>query len=148
VNRAAHTTLTLVIVWTTLAVVLCGCAAKGPVYVDQGTSYDKKSALKILAQADSSAVMAEPASRGSKLRHGALASLRGKGAPASRVADLLTRTFPSDTSGVPVYVERASYDDKPAVVVVEATGPDSGTLSGKRLWILDEQGDVLFAGSR
>jgi hypothetical protein len=127
---------------------LCGCAKKGPAYVDAGTAHTKATALAVLSQADTSAVSSHPTSDGSKLRHDALAALRRQGAKASAVADLLTRAFPSDTRGVPVYVERATYDGKPAVLVVEATGPDSGSLNSRRLWVVGDDGDILFAGSR
>jgi predicted small lipoprotein YifL len=127
---------------------LSGCAPKGPVYVDAAASYDKTSALAILAAADASNYASRPTSDGVELRHDALAELRRKSPSASGVADLITTTFPRATSGVPVYVEKATFEGKPAVIVVEATGPPSGKLSSKRIWVLGENGDILFAGSR
>ena len=85
------------------------------------------------------ALPTEPTADGVKLRHDALAALRRQGATASGVADLLTRTFPSDTSGVPVYVEKATYEGKPAVLVVEAAGPKAGSLNAKRLWVVGDR---------
>jgi len=61
---------------------------------------------------------------------------------------MLTRTVEPETRGVPVYVELASVDGTAAVIVVEATGPKSGTLDSKRLWVLNADGDVIFARSR
>jgi hypothetical protein len=127
---------------------LSGCSSKGPVYVDEGASYNADTALEALQKADASALATKATADGVKLRHDALAALRREGTNASAVADLLTRTFPSTTSGVPVYVERGTFNNTPAVIVVEATGPASGTLSSKRLWVLGENGDILFAGSR
>lgn len=145
--RTARVVLVMLVSATLLAM-LSGCAEKGPVFVDAGTAYNKTNALVVLEQADASAVAARPTAEGTKLRHTALSALRRQGATASNVADLLTRTFPSDTTGVPIYVERVTYDGKPAVLVVEATGPESGSLNAKRLWIVGETGDILFAGSR
>jgi predicted small lipoprotein YifL len=148
VTRISRTVLVASLLAAVAAALMTGCASKGPVYVDSGVNHTSATALALLAKADASAVASKPTSEGAKLRHEALAALRRNGAAASSVADLLTRTFPSSTSGVPVYVERGSYEGKPAVLVVEATGPKSGSLSTKRLWVVGESGDVLFAGSR
>ena len=125
-----------------------GCAKQEPVFVDAVTAHTKTTALAVLERAESSSMASRPTADGTELRHDALAALRRQGATASAVADLLTRTFPSDTSGVPIYVERATYNGKPSVLVVEATGPESGSLSSKRLWVVAENGDILLAGSR
>jgi hypothetical protein len=84
----------------------------------------------------------------SKLRHQALADLRKNGADASAAADLITKTLPADSQGVPVYVERASVGDQPAYLYVEAIGPANGKLTTKRLWVLSATGAVLFVGTR
>ena len=63
-------------------------------------------------------------------------------------ADLVTSTFPPETRGVPVYFERALYKGKSALMVIEAAGPQDGTLRAKRLWVLNEKGEVLFVGSK
>jgi hypothetical protein len=147
-RKTPRNALTMVAIMVCVAWTLSGCGVKGPTFVDRGTSYDKTSALAVLAAADGSAFAAKPTSTGVKLRHNALAALRREGAAASAVADLLTKTFPSTTTGVPIYVERATFGNQPAVLVVEATGPVSGTLNTKRLWVVSENGDILFAGSR
>lgn len=131
-----------------VAIVVSGCTSNDPIFVDSGKAVDEAGALVILAQADASAFATRPTLDGPALRHNALAALRRKYPSGSGVADLLTRTFPSDTSGVPVYVERATYDGTPAIIVVEATGPGSGELSSKRLWVVGMDGTILFAGSR
>jgi hypothetical protein len=61
---------------------------------------------------------------------------------------MLTKTFSAQTRAVPVYFERATFNGTPAVVVVEATGPPEGKLTTKRVWILDENGGVLFMGAK
>lgn len=147
-TRIARTALFASLILAVAAVLLTGCADNGPVYVESGAAHTNETALDVLARADSSAVASKPTADGAELRHAALAALRREGDSASKIADLLTRTFPSSTSGVPVYVERASYEGTPAVLVVEATGPESGSLSSKRLWVVSDGGDILFAGSR
>ena len=143
-SRAARLVLVKALTPLALAMLLTGCSSADPVYVSKGTSYTAATIASVFDIADTT----EPATESALLRHSALAALRRSGADASAVADLLTRSFPSDTRGVPVYVERATFDGKPAVVVVEATGPSGGHLDSKRIWVLGERGDVYFAGSR
>lgn len=147
-TRVARAALVAALAATVAVASLMGCARKGPVFVDNDAAHTKTTVLSILAQADASAVESRPTVDGTKLRHDALAALRSQGPAASSAADLLTRTFPSDTSGVPVHVERGTYEGKPALIVVEATGPASGSLNSKRLWVVADNGDILFAGSR
>jgi len=133
--RGVRNALMLVIATAVLPLFVSGCAAKGPVYVSANRSYTQASAPSVFALADTSRLADQPASTAPKLRHTALAALRRSGADASAISNLLTRVFPGDTRGVPVYVERATYDGKSAVLVVEATGPESGKLASKRLWV-------------
>lgn len=147
-TKAAGSTLTAVLIAALALVLMAGCTKTGPIFVDGGQDYTSQTVLGALDKADTSSISSRPTSEGAKLRHDALAALRREGSVASSVADLLTRTFPSTTSGVPVYVERATYAGKTAIVVVEATGPASGSLDSKRLWVVGEDGDILFAGSR
>lgn len=146
--RLARSVLLVACAAAIATVVLGGCAKKGPVYVESTTDFTKATALAALARADTSGVSSQPTADGPKLRHDALAALRHESASASGVADMLTRAFPSDTSGVPAYIEKATYAGEPAILVVEATGPAAGSLSAKRLWVLGKDGSVLFAGSR
>lgn len=124
-----------------------GCAPEGPVYVDQSSNYTMASVAEVLGRADASAYVGKPVSDAVELRHDALVSLRKRGGDAAAAADLITRTFPADTRSVPVYVERAAVDGTSALVVVEATGPKNGTLNAKRMWVFDDQGDVIFAST-
>ncbi len=142
----ALSAIMLVAAFTTT--LLSGCSGTGPVYAESETAYTNETVLDVLANAEVGELASKPTAEGVRLRHDALAALRREGADASAVADLLTRTFPSSTTGVPVYVERARYDGAPAIIVVEATGPASGALSSKRVWVVGEKGDILFAGSR
>ena len=124
-----------------------GCAPGGPTYVDQGTHYTLASVDGVFSSADTRRYTDRPTSAAVGLRHDALVALRKRGGNAASAAELVTRTFPADTRSVPVYVERATVENKPALVIVEATGPKEGTLKAKRLWVLDNQGNVIFAST-
>jgi len=136
----------LVLVTATLATT--GCTSGGPEWVDSGAKYTMKSVEDVLDTADISRQSGLSVTEATELRHDALTSLRKKGASAAVAADLLTETFPPETRAVPVYVETASLDGKPVLIVVEATGPKSGKLSMKRLWVLGEDGSVILARNR
>jgi len=138
----------LLMVVLALAVMLSGCSKKGPVFVDDSAKYDAASVEKLLGVADISALSELPTTDATALRHSALSGLRKQGDSAAGVADLLTSTFEPDTRGVPVYVEKASFEGTSAVVVVEATGPKTGTFTMKRLWVLGSDGSVLLARSK
>jgi len=128
--------------------VLPGCSPKGPVFVDSNNSYDQTSVMRLAESIDTTKLAGTPSDKAADLRHKALTALRSEGGRAVPVADMLTKTFPADTRAVPVYFERATFDGKPAIIVVEAAGPKEGKLSARRVWVLDEQGGVLFMGSR
>ena len=147
-RNAARLTLKVTACLALATMLLSACAPKGPAYVKNGKNYDTPTAIALLASVDTGSFSKERTSDGPKLRHAALAALRRHGSDASSAADLLTRTFPSKTAGVPVYVEHGSFNSVPAFVVIEATGPASGHLNSKRIWIVGEKGDILFAGSR
>lgn len=134
----------------TIAVVLllAACAAKGPVYVDDKGTYELSSTVSAFQKADVSTFAKTPTSEATRLRHDALAALRGDGKRASSASNLITEVFPSGTRSVPVYVERARVDGHDSLIIVEAYGPKSGTLQDKRLWVLNMRGDVLFSATR
>lgn len=148
VSAARRTSLILLVILST-AMLACaaGCSPKGPLYVDTGASYTMDSVDEILRGADAGAYATEPTADATGLRHEALVALRKRGENAAAAADLITRTFPADTRSVPVYVERASVDGKRVLVVVEATGPKGGSLDAKRMWVFDDQGNVIFAST-
>ena len=144
-----HRTLVIVTLMLVAAVLgTTGCTADDVTWVDDGASYTMKSVEKVLDSADISAHSARSATEATELRHAALTSLRKKGDSAAEAASLLTATFPPDTRAVPVYIESASLDGTPILVVVEATGPKAGALTMKRLWVLGEDGSVILSRSR
>lgn len=116
--------------------------------MDEGTNYDRATALKLATSVDSGDLEGSPSSEAATLRHDALVGLRRQGTVGAQAASLITRTFPTDTVAVPFYVERATFDGQPVFVVVEALGPKDGTLRDKRVWVLSDSGDVLLSGTR
>ena len=131
-----------------LSASLSGCSSKGPRFVDEGSSYSESSVMVIADEVDTSQLANTPSTEGPALRHEALTALRALGGRAVPVADLITKTFSAETRAVPVYFERTTFDGKPAIVMIEAAGPAKGKLTAKRVWVLDEQGDVLYVGGR
>jgi hypothetical protein len=131
-----------------VVVVLVGCSSRGTVFVDGGTSYDAATVMKVAEGIDTSQFANTPSDQAPDLRHKALTALRSQGGRAVPVADMLTKTFPAETRGVPVYFERATFNGKNAVIMIEAAGPANGKLTAKRVWVLDEQGGVLYVGGR
>ena len=131
-----------------VAAVLMGCSAQGATFVDGNASYDETSVMALTDGIDTSKFAETPSTKAPDLRHQALTMLRSRGGTAVPIADMVTRTFSAETRSVPVYFERASFKGKPVVVVVEAAGPANGTLATKRVWVLDEQGGVVFMGAR
>lgn len=131
-----------------LAFSITGCRSKGPVFVDEGTSYTTTSVDHLIDVADIKEFADKPTTEATALRHTALSSLRKQGDAAARAADLLTATFEPDTRGVPVYVEQASLEGTSVIIVIEATGSKTGTFKTKRLWVLGGDGSVILARSR
>jgi hypothetical protein len=132
----------------TSVLLLAGCAGQPTTFVSEGGSYDASSAVDRAEDADLGSLAKEPSDRASDLRRRALVSLRKQGDEQQRAAELITRTFPAETRAVPFYIERASYENTPGYLIVEALGRPDETLSRKRLWIIDEKGEVLLSVSR
>lgn len=147
-TRLHHMLVLVFLILAMAALGTSGCTADEPSWTDNGAIYTMKSVERVLDAADISAQNGRATTEATKLRHDALTSLRRQGGSAAKAADLLTATFPPDTRAVPVYVEAASLDGAPVFIVVEATGPKTGTLNMKRLWVLSEDGSVILALSR
>jgi hypothetical protein len=132
-----------------VAVVLgTGCSPKGPAWVDAGNDYSSSNVSSVYSRADISSLSAQSAADTAQARHDALTELRKRGGAASSAADLITKTLPSNERGIPVYVERATFGGKPAILLVEAIGPAGGKLNTKRLWVFSDTGAVLYVGTR
>ena len=129
-------------------VLLAGCSSTGPTWVDSGAGYTTQNVSDVYTKADISRYAEVSAANTTQQRHDALTALRARGGNASDAATLLTNTLPSDARGVPVYVERATFNGQPALILVEAIGPSKARLTTKRLWVLSAEGTVLFVGTR
>lgn len=127
---------------------LVGCRRADITYISGTEAYSRDSALALLDGLSPGRLADRPANDSNELRFRALAELRRKGGKASRVASLITDTLPESSRSVPFYVESASFEGTRAVLVVEAMGRAGGNLEDKRLWVLSEEGIVLFSGSR
>lgn len=125
-----------------------GCGKENTTFVESERDYTGRSALALAGSTEAAEVSDKPTAGAGDLRRAALISLRRQGDVAQQAADLITATFPVNTPGVPLRVEKATFEGEPAFIVVEAIGRRGGTLSDKRVWALDTSGKVLFAGTR
>lgn len=125
-----------------------GCSPESPRFVDSGAQYTSLDVTSVLDVVDSADVGGTPTTDAATLRSSYLGALRGQGTSAAEAANVITRTFSKATPGVPVYVERAVFEGTPALVIVEAIGPRGGTLRDKRIWVIDDNGAVLFSVTR
>ena len=139
---------TMLAVLAALTLLLAGCEPTGPEFVAEGRSYTLNTALELSDTIDAGGLAEQPTSKANELRHEALVALRKQGDMAENAAKVITATFPAETSGVPYYVERALYHSEPALIIVEAIGPQGGTLSDRRVWVLSLDGEVLLSGTR
>jgi len=131
-----------------MLLVLSGCAPSGPVWVDSEATYSADSVVDIFTDVQGGRAEGNPVEDAADLRHTALVGLRRRGGSAAQAADLITRTFPA-TTGVPLRIERAQFEDQAdTLVIVELIGPDGGTLSDMRLWVVGPDGDILFSSVR
>lgn len=131
-----------------LLLFVAGCRPTLPTYVSEGRSYDSESVLELAGTVADPGLSNVPVLDAEARRHDALVSLRTQGGSAAEAAELITKTFPTDTAAVPYYVEQATYEGTDALVLIEAMGPPGGTLSDRRTWVLSNDGDVLISGTR
>lgn len=137
-----------VVIAIAVALALAGCADSSPVFVNDGSQYTAATVTSVFGLAEDGEPLGAATSEAPELRSQALVELRSKGGDAQAAADLVTRTFANSGAGVPVYVEKASFEGQEAFIVVEAIGPKSGKLMNLRVWVLDPEGKVLYSGVR
>lgn len=132
-----------------LLLALTACAGRyAPRFIPNGSAHTAASALRLLDEPAPSTLTRLAADDAEQARQAALTALRRRGELGTSVARLLTETFPSSGRGVPYRVERGRFDGAACWIVLEATGRPGGTLDGRRLWVLSDEGEVLFFGSR
>jgi len=139
---------TIVIVFALLAcTILAGCDASTLEYIPNGTAYTMAQAEDMASRISLDDVKNVKTADGQDLRENALLELRAKGSESSKLADALTRDFPSGATSVPLRVESATVDNTDVWLVVEAWGEVDGTLSHRRLWVLDRSTFTVLASS-
>lgn len=126
------------------ALTLSACTTRPDVrVVADGADYTVRQAEALARSIDASVVADALAADAPGLRREVLIGLR-RDEHGKRVADFLTKEFPSETRAVPIRVEVAQVDGREAWVIVEAWGTGEGRLDKKRLWVFDAaDGDVL-----
>lgn len=127
---------------------LGGCTPANPTYVDEGRVYTISTVATVTSAVEIGKVAGADVSSAKVMRHDALVALRSSGSGGSEAANLITRTFPSQARSVPLYVERASLGDRPVWILVEAVGPKDGKLADKRVWVIGDDGEILYAATR
>lgn len=127
---------------------LGGCTSTGPIFISEDRSYTPTTVASVIAEVELGELAEANVAEAETLRHDALVALRSASSGGADAASLITSTFPSLARTVPLYVERASFDGKPAWILVEAVGPRSGKFENKRLWVLGDGGDILYSATR
>jgi hypothetical protein len=130
---------------------IAGCAAHARVtYIPEGGAYTADDLSRALDESDPGSTARTSADDALAARQEALADLRTHGDEASRLADVLTAEFPSDTSAVPYVVEIGTFDREPAWIVFEAWGESGEPLAHRRVWVfaLDDLSVVAADSTR
>ncbi len=131
-----------------MAFALTACSPVRAQLVDEDAAYTSQNIDEALEAVEAGDVAGRSVSESEELRTAALVSLRNQGDGGTQIADLITSTFPPETRGVPVYAERATFNGKDAWVVVEVMGRDGGSLEDMRLWVLGDNGEILYSANR
>jgi hypothetical protein len=125
-----------------------GCASPPRIpFVRSDTSYTVAQAEEYARSIPLGSVSSLKTEQATEARSSALAALRMQGAEAGKVADLLTKGFPTRSRAVPVRVEAAAVAGKPAYIVVEATGRAGGTLTSRRVWVFDATSGAIMSSA-
>lgn len=130
-----------------ICIALGACAASTLEYIPNGGVYTIAQAEDLASHVSLARIENVRTSEGAARREEALLELRKTGDDGSLLADALTREFPSGATSVPLLVESASVDGREVWIVVEAWGDEDGTLSRRRLWVLDRSTFVVLASS-
>jgi len=137
-----------ILVIIALAATLAGCASAGPEYRQESTAYTAESAQQLLDTGAPTPLTEIPEAQTSEARERALTALRARGGDAAKAADVLTETFVSEKGGVPYLVMWAPFEGETALIVLEAVNHGDGPSTGRRLWVLAQDGDVLLSAQK
>lgn len=132
-----------------MALTATGCRKAEVVFVSEGTSYTYEQLEELQAsQTPPRSVAAQPVAEASRLRHAAVVSLRSRGGEAAELAEFVTQTLDDTGRSVPYYGEVAVVEGTGSWVLLEAWGPEGGTLDNTRLWAFArEDGRVLYSST-
>lgn len=131
-----------------LCLAVTGCAQPRVSFSQSETNYDRASASALLQSTSTTEIADEPTARAKQLRLNALTDLRSEGAAGRAAAQVITKVVPNDDKTVPVYIERARFEGKDALLVIEAYGRPAEKLDSARLWVMSPDGRILFSSMR
>ncbi len=131
---------------TVVALALAACSPSARVtYIPEGGSYTEDDLVTVLESADpDEAARIAPEDIAAK-RQEALADLRRHGDDAAAIADILTAEFPLDVTAVPFLVERGTYENESAWIVLEAWAEDDDSPVYRRVWVFATDDGALLA---
>lgn len=132
------------IVMSCAALLLSACATPDIEFIETSEDYDTARLETLLEATTSPELEQRTVEDAPELRREALTELRSQSTAGARAADLITRTFP-DVSAVPFHVQTAKVEGADAVLLIEAVAGTGESLSARRLWAIDDQGDVLLS---
>lgn len=125
---------------------LAGCAKPSVILVSHGATYTIGQVEDEALGRQPGKLASLPATEAPARRQEVLTELRRMGPDGVQAADFLTKVFPVKTKAVPLYVEKATVDGKPAWILVEAWSDRAGRLARTRLWVLERSsGNVIVA---
>ncbi len=122
-----------------------GCADSGLEYIPSGGTYSMQEAQTLASNTSVDAVKDTKTSDAPALRSKRLATLRAEGPDGTALADALTSTSQA-TRIRPTTIRECARRRRCGVLIIEAWGDKGGTLTHRRMWLLDRQ-DLQVVGS-
>lgn len=128
---------------------IAGCGGADVTFVSNGATYTLEQVEELHAsQPVPSSLAGRPTADSSELRRDALVELRSQGGEAADVAEFVTTTLADTGRAVLYYAESATVEGVASWVLLEAWGPEGGTLEYTRLWVFErESGAVVYSST-
>lgn len=126
------------------ALLLSACAAPSVEFIEVSEDYDAATLETLLNTSTAPELERRTIEEARGLRREALIELRSQSAAGARAADLITQSF-AEVEAVPFHVEVAKFQGVDVVLLIEAAEDSDGSLGSRRLWAIDDQGDVLIS---